>query len=210
MPVELVNPRAVNCYEWRHSFSLTGMSISAEISYQVDSGDPENPATLTISGTQTYPDVGPPYTRRGMRCGQGYDGPYARRNDWRGYERFFITTEIQTNNWYPLTVNLEGAPIATAAVFDSTQDTFAIFPSGMFKPENTSDPFYACGFGIWTTSTGVTKSFVRIIDDMAQWLAIGWFDRIGPGEVITYYKPDDYEFTTPVGTGTLNYTFIAA
>ena len=210
MLARLVNSRTVNCYEWRHSFSLTGMSISAEIYYEVDSGDPENPATLTISGTQTYPDVGPPYTRRGMRCGQGYDGFFARRNGLQGYERFFLTTFIQTNNGYPLTVNLEGTPIATAAVFDSSLDTFAIFPSGMFKPENTSDPFYECGFGIWTVSTGVTKGFVRILDEMAQWLAIGWFDRIGPGEVITYYRPEDFELTTPVGTGTLNYTFTTA
>jgi len=28
--------------------------------------------------------------------------------------------------------------------------------------------------------------------------------------VITYYKPDDFELTTPVGTGTLNYAFTAA
>lgn len=205
MLVGLVKPRAVNCYEWRHSFSLTGMSISAEISYLDEFG-----LQVTISGTQTYPDVGPPYTRRGMRCGQGYDGFFARRNGLQGYERFFLTSYIQTNNGYSLTVNLEGAPIATAAVFDSTLDNFAIFPSGMFKPENTSDPFYECGFGIWTTSTGVTKGFVRIIDDAAQLLAYGWFDRIGPGETITYYKPDDYDFATPIGTGTLNYTFTAA
>jgi hypothetical protein len=203
--VGLVNSRAVNCYEWRHSFSLTGMSISAEISYLDEFG-----LQVTISGTQTYPDVGPPYTRRGMRCGQGYDGFFARRNGLEGYERFFLTTFIQTNNGYPLTVNLEGTPIATAAVFDSALDQFAIFPSGMFKPENSSDPFYECGFGIWTVSTGVTKGFVRIIDDAAQLLAYGWFDRIGPGEVITYYKPDDFELTTPVGTGTLNYTFTTA
>ena len=180
------------------------MSISAEISYLDEYG-----FQVTISGTQTYPDVGPPYTRRGMRCGQGYDGFFARRNGLQGYERFFLTSYIQTNNGYPLTVNLEGAPIATAAVFDNTLDNFAIFPSGMFKPENTSDPYYECGFGIWTVSTGVTKGFVRIIDDAAQLLAYGWFDRIGPSETITYYKSDDYNFETPIGTGTLNYIFTA-
>lgn len=195
----------MNCYEWRHSFTLTNMSISADISYEDASFDP--PATVTISGTQTYPDVGPPYTRRGMRCGQGYDGFYARRNDWQGWQRFGITSFIQSGDWYPLTVALDGAPITPAAVFDSSLDTFSIFPSGLFKPENSDDPAYVCADGIWRISTGVTKGFVRIIDESGQLLARGWYDRIGPGETITYFKPDDYDFLTPIGTGAINYTF---
>jgi hypothetical protein len=195
----------VNCYEWRHSFSLTEMSISAEISYLDEFGE-----TVTISGTQTYPDVGPPYTRRGMRCGQGYSTFYARRQGVEGYSRFVLETFIQSDNGYPLSVTINGDQTATAAVYNSSVDEIPLFLSGLFKPENSSDPFYECGFGIWTVSTGVTKGFVRIINDMAEVLAIGWFDRIGPGETITYYKPDDYNFETPIGTGTINYTFTAA
>jgi hypothetical protein len=183
------------------------MSISAEIYYEIDSGDPENPITVTISGTQTYPDVGPPYTRRGMRCGQGYNKWYARRNDWRGYERFFVTTEIQTNQWYPLDLN---GMTGGASIFELSSGR-PIFISGMFKPENSSDPFYECGFGIWSTSTGITTGvYLEIRDEMDQVLALGALDRIGPGETVTYYKPEDFERTTPVGTGTLNYTFTAA
>jgi len=195
----------MNCYQWLHNFSLTGMSITADIAYEEPNSDPElPPISVTISGTQTYPDVGPPYTRRGMRCGVGYDSFYARRFSHLGYQRFQLITNIQATEFYPLVITIPDSPDGHAGIFETSLDTAPIFISGLFKPWNPEDPAFVCADGIWRKSTNVTKGLVRILAEDGTLLAVGYFDRIEPGAQITYYRPDDFE--TSVGTGTLNYT----
>ena len=196
----------MNCYEWQHQIKLSGMSITADCSYEVENPDnPETPITITISGSSTWPDVEPPYTRRGMRCGVGYDSFYAKRANWTGWERFFIIAGVQAEVTYPIEiVSSETGVIGMAGIFGSAVEGIAQFVSGVYKPEDTSDPFYACGFGVWSKSTEVTKGAVFIYSDSNELLATGFYDQIEPGAEITYYRP--YEFETPIGTGTINYT----
>jgi len=195
----------MNCYQWLHNFSLTGMSITADIVYEEPNPNPElPPISVAITGTQTYPDVGPPYTRRGMRCGVGYDSFYARRASHISYSRFLLQTFIQANEFYPLVVTADETPQGNAGVFESGFASFPIFISGLFKPWKPEDPAFVCADGIWRKSTNVTKGLVRILAEDGTLLAVGYFDRIEPGAQITYYRPDDFE--TSVGTGTLNYT----
>lgn len=185
------------------------MSITADCSYQIENpDDPEAPLTVTISGTQTYPDTGPPYTRRGMRCGTGYTGPFAKRLDWKSYGRFYLGTEIPSNEQFPLTVGISGEPGSTAAIYDGGFTSYPKFISGLFKPENTDDPAYVCADGIWRKSTEITKGLVQIFDDIGQWLANGYFARIESGAEITYYRPNDLE--NSIGTGTITYTLANA
>jgi hypothetical protein len=196
----------MNCYEWQHQISLSGMSISANCSYEVENpNDPAAPITITISGEATWPDVAPPYNRRGMRCGSGYDKQYARRSGWNNLDRFYIITGVQADITYPLEVtSSDGSPLRMAGVFGSAVSNIPFFISGLYKPEDPSDPFYACGFGVWSKSTEVTKGIVFIIAEDGEQLAIGLFPRIEPSGEITYYR--DFSFDTAIGTGTMNYT----
>lgn len=195
----------MNCYEWLHNFSISGMSITADLSYEQPNPDPEQPPVLvTVSGTQTYPDVGPPYTRRGMRCGAGYDDFYARRLGYVGYSRFQVLTFIQSAENYPLVVTIPDLPDTFAGIFTSGFDSFPIFISGLFKPWRPSDPAYICADGIWRKSTNFTKGQVKILAEDGTLMAVGFYDRIEPGAEITYFKLDEYE--TSIGTGTLNYS----
>ena len=194
----------MNCYEWLHNFSLSGMSITADIAYEQPNPDPELPPILvTITGTQEYPDVGPPYTRRGMRCGVGYDSFYARRDSYVGYQRFQVLTEIQATEFFPLVVSSPDEPDMHAGIFEAAFSSFPKFISGLFKPWLPDDPAFVCADGIWRKSTNVTQGLVRILAEDSTLLAVGYFDRIEPGAAITYYRPDEFEAS--VGAGVINY-----
>lgn len=185
--------------------NLTGMSISADCAYQLPNPDPDgDPLDVTISGMHTYPDVGPPYPRRAMRCGFGYTSFWARRSDWQSYGRFFISTFIQAYEFSPLVVTTTDMPDRAASIFVAGFDSFPIFVSGLFKPEDSDDPAYTCADGIWRKSTEITKGFLQILDESQELLVYGFYDRIENGAEITYYRPDDLE--NPVGTGTITYT----
>ena len=196
----------MNCYEWQHQISLSGMSITADCSYEVDDpNDPANKIDITISGTQTYPDTAGPYPRRALRCGVAYGKPYVKRSDWRlNYGRFFLSTEIPSSDINPLTVTTDGVAGTAAAIYDAGFTNYPKFISGLFKPENTSDPAYVCADGVWRKSTEITKGAVQILSEFGDWLAIGFFPRIESGAVVTYYLPDDRD--NPIGTGTIAYT----
>lgn len=195
----------MNCYEWQHAINLAGMSISAECAYQIPNPDPEgDPLNVTISGMHTYPDVGPPYPRRAMRCGVGYTSWYAKRSDWQSYGRFFISTLIQSNEFAPLVVTTTDQTDRYASIFVGGFGSFPIFISGLFKPMDTDDPAYVCADGVWRKSTELTKGIVQIIDDAAELLAVGFYDRIENGAEITYFRQNDLE--TSIGTGTITYT----
>jgi hypothetical protein len=185
------------------------MSISANCSYEVENpDDPSTPETITISGQSTWPDVAPPYNRRGMRCGSGYNKAFARRNGSANLNRFYITTFVVASVYYPLEVNSStGGPVRKAGIFGNAVFETPFFISGLYKPEDTSDPFYACGFGVWSNSTEVTKGAVFINAEDGEQLAIGLYPKIEPGGEITYYK--DFSFQTQIGTGTMNYTLTA-
>lgn len=195
----------MNCYEWQYAINLTGMSISAECAYQLPNPDPEgDPLDVTISGMHTYPDVGPPYPRRAMRCGVAYTSWWAKRADWQSYGRFIISTLIQSNEFAPLVVSTTDEPDRNASIFVAGFGSFPIFISGLFKPMDVDDPAYVCADGIWRKSTEITKGMVQIVDDAEELLAFGFYDRIQNGAEITYFRPDDLE--TSIGTGTITYT----
>lgn len=185
------------------------MSISANCSYEVENpNDPNTPITITISGEATWPDVAPPYARRGMRCGingGGYEGKeFARREGWNGLSRFFITVEVQSSIAYPLEVTSSEGGMPIMAGFFYGFRNIPLFISGLYKPEDPTDPFYSCGLGVWTKSTEVTKGIIPIVTEDGEQLAIGLYPKIEPGGEITYYK--DFAFDTAIGTGTMNYT----
>lgn len=200
----------MNCYEWQHQISLSGMSISANCSYEAENpNDPATPITITISGESTWPDVAPPYNRRGMRCGSGYDKQYARRSGWRNLDRFYIIAGVQADVTYPIEVtSSDGGAPRMAGIFGSAVTDFAFFVSGLYKPEDPADPFYACGFGVWTKSTEITKGAIFINAEDGELLAIGLYPKIEPGGEITYYR--DFSFDTPIGSGAMNYTLSIA
>lgn len=180
------------------------MSISADCSYEEENpSDPSNPITITISGEATWPDVSPPYTRKGMRCGIGYNQEYARRFGSSGLSRFYINAEISSDPAYPLDVVYSDGGFPKKAGFFWGFTLTPAFVSGFYKPEDTNDPFYACGFGAWSKSTEVTKGIIPIITEERGIVAIGKYPRIEPGGQITYYK--DFDYSAVVGTGTMNY-----
>lgn len=197
----------MNCYQWKFNVSISTISITADISYEEANVDPElPPITVTITGTQSYDDVGPPYSRKFMRCGIGADAFYASRFGIVGYQRFQISGEIGVANledYYPLEVSVIDAPTIKAGVFDSSFNLYPRFPTGLFKPWKTEDPAFVCADGVWRKSTNVTKGYVRILTEEGALMAYGFFDRIESGGQITYYRPDDLE--TSVGTGIMSY-----
>ena len=198
----------MSCYEWKYAVQLTGLTITADISYEAENPVPEEPPiTISISGTQTYSDVGPPYTRRQMRCGTGFTGYYAYREQITGYGRFRLAGEISPLSfaeYYPLVVQVNEEPPTQAGIFNSGQDYAPIFPMGLFKPWKPQDPFFVCADGVWRKSTNVTKGIVRILAEDSTLLAVGYFDRIEPGASISYYQYYDAE--TIIGTGTMSYS----
>jgi hypothetical protein len=201
----------MNCYEWQHQISLSGMSISANCSYEIeDPFDPTLKYQITISGEMTYPDASPPYARRGMRCGirgGGYAGKQpAFRAGHIGLNRFTIIAEVQPNNYYPLEVNISSGGLPTyAGIRTSAFTNIPLFLSGLYKPEDQTDPFYACGFGVWSKSKDYTSGAVFVhAESDDELLVVGLYERIEPGGQITYYRLDD--LTQPVGGGTMSYT----
>lgn len=199
----------MNCYEWQHQINLTGMSISANCAYQIPNPDPEGaPLDVTITGAHSYPDVGPPYPRRAMRCGTGYTSYYAKRSNWTGWDRFYILTSIQSYEFSPLVVTTTDNPDRSASILTGGFSSFPTFISGLFKPEDTDDPSYVCADGVWRKSTEITKGFVQIVDELEEPLAFGFYNRIENGAEITYYRPDDLE--TSIGTGTITYALTPA
>jgi hypothetical protein len=195
----------MNCYEWQHNITLTEMSVSVNCSYQEPNPDnPESPIEITIQGTQTWPDVGPPYPRKAMRCATGYQSFWAKKSNWNGLGRFFIYTNIQSDSYFSLQVSRSDGQEFQAAVHDlGTDYALQLFVSGYFKPENEDDPFWVCGDGVWRKSTGVTKAFFGISSEDGELLAIGEIPRIESGAQITFFRPDETEES--IGTGTLNY-----
>lgn len=196
----------MNCYEWQHNISLSGMSISADCSYQIpDPNDPQTLIDVTISGIQTYPDTAGPYPRRALRCGVAYGKPYAKRSDWRlNYGRFFLITDIESNNGNPLTVTMTNTADSFAAIYDGGFSLYPKFIGGLFKPEDTSDPAYVCADGVWRKSTEITGGGVQIISETGEVLAFGIFPKIENGAEITYFQT--YDLDNPVGTGIVSYT----
>ncbi len=95
-----------------------------------------------------------------------------------------------------------------AGIFGSAASNVPFFVSGLYKPEDTSDPFYSCGFGVWSKSNKVTEGLVFIIAEDGEQLAIGLYPKIEPGGEITYYR--DFAFDPAIGTGTMNYTLTTA
>jgi hypothetical protein len=199
----------MSCYEWRYNISLSGLSITANIAYEKPSPDPElPPISVTITGTQSYADVGPPYSRRQMRCGNEPGVFSASREGLTGYSRFRVNGTIAPatfEEYYPLVIQNDGEPIfEKAGIFDSSFDFYPLFPVGLFKPWNSNDSAFVCADGIWRKSTNYTKGIVRILDQESTLLAVGIFDRIEPGAIITYYQ--NYDLETIIGTGTMNYS----
>ena len=196
----------MNCYEWQHNISLSGMSISADCSYEIDDpSDPANKLNVTISGIQTYPDTAGPYPRRALRCGVAYGKPYAKRSDWRlNYGRFVLVSDIQSDNGNPLTVTMTNAADSYAAIYDGGFLLYPKFIGGLFKPEDTSDPAYVCADGVWRKSTEITKGAVQIFSESGDWLAVGFFQKIENGAEITYFQP--YDRDNAIGTGAISYT----
>ena len=199
----------MNCYEWRHNVSLSAMSITANIAYNQPNPDPEQPPIpVTITGTQTYSDVGPPYSRKSMRCGFSYEKFHAVKQGLVGYTRFIINGEIAPKlreDYYPLDISIPDSPTVKAGIFDSAFDLYPQFPTGLFKPWISEDPAFVCADGVWRKSTAITKGSVRILTEESAIVAYGFYDRIESGAVVTYFLPDDYEFQNPIGTGTISY-----
>jgi hypothetical protein len=200
----------MSCYEWRYNISLSGLSITADIAYEEPSPDPElPPISITIVGTQTYSDVGPPYSRRTMRCGNEPGVLSAYREGVSSYFRFRVDGIVAPTTYeesYPLVIENDNEPLFyKAGVFDSSESFYPIFPMGLFKPWDSSDPAYVCADGIWRKSTNYTKGFLRILTEEGIWLATGVYDRIEPGGAVSYYKFDDMAFETIIGTGTMDY-----
>jgi hypothetical protein len=199
----------MSCYEWRYNISLSGLSITANIAYEEPNPDPElPPISVTITGTQSYADVGPPYSRRQMRCGNEPGVFSAYREGFTGYSRFRVNGIIAPTTfeeYYPLIIQNDGDPVfEKAGIFDSSFDLYPRFPVGLFKPWNSSDSAFVCADGIWRKSTNYTKGTVRILNQESTLLAAGIFDRIEPGAIITYYQ--NYDSETIIGTGTMNYS----
>lgn len=195
----------MNCYEWRHNISLSGMSLSVQCSYQIPAPDGRL-LDVNISGMHTYPDVSGPYPKKAMRCGINSWSPYGKwyalRAGYKSYDRFLITTWVQSNEWDPITVTVTDENPRKATIF-TQQGAFPSFISGLFKPENSDDPAYTCAYGIWSKSKEVTKGGLYVQDQFGELLVNGRWDRIQNGAEINYFRPDDPE--TSVGTGVMTY-----
>lgn len=198
----------MSCFEWKYNVQLSGLSVTANITYEEPNEDPSlPPVNVLISGSQLYDNVGPPYDRRQMRCGIQFKTFYAYRAGFTGYRKFWIDGDIAPSTYegyYPLDVTFDGEGDIKAGIFSAYFDLYPTFPTGLFKPWKETDPAFPCAQGVWSKSKNITKGQVKILTNEGVAMAFGFYDRIESGAEITYFKPDDLE--NSIGTGNIFYT----
>lgn len=148
------------------------MKVSIQATWKVEDTlyNPPVERNLSAVGETEFFDVSPPHSRRGMRCGEGYTGGYAKRQNWEGYGRFFleVQTAPQSGEIGIEQTTDQGTLPLTNYAWASENNSFV---SGMYKPWKTQDPAYECANGVWTKSTKFTKSTGL---SLRGWIRVDW------------------------------------
>ena len=193
----------MNCREWRHNLTITGMTISVDATWTTTDvyGISYN---FSAKGTTTYRDMAKPTSKKEMICFgdnrvKNYSNPVAIRSAITGWQRFVV--DARTGPSTPPKIDIkqiydeEPTDVCMGDVVD-TPYGFTSPLKGLYKPWNESDPWYTCATNIWN----------RFTETRGTLAVTGWVSVTPPYDAYGGYydMPILIEDGDPYGFGPVN------